>query len=89
MFPPDLFKWGFIGGLYDVAAMAAIRMGSILSRKQFMEQAIMVLIGPEDLGELYAAGKRFQLVQAPMPPPVQRGLRGLPQRPQGNGKIII
>ena len=83
MFSRDFCKWGFIGGLYEVTATAAIRMGAILSRKDFLDRGIYVAIGPEDLAELFVRERPFQLLQVPMPDP----RAAMKQR--GNGRIIV
>ena len=88
MFDREFLKWGFVGGLYETAALAAVRAGKLLSRKEFRQQAVLILLGPEDIGDLYAQGKRFQLVQAPMPID-PRMARAVPPQPPSNGKIVI
>lgn len=62
----DMIKWAFVEQLYELARKPLALQGRLLTRKEFVEQGVLVMAKPQTLGELYALGhgEDFALVNS-------------------------
>lgn len=72
-----MLKWFWIAALYEQTAQGFLRIGKMLTRKEFLAAPTIIATPIENIADLAFAGREFMFIKSqPQPVPEER-VRGL------------